>query len=128
MKIGYIDIETALDKDVDDEDDDKNILEAKFEVVFDSLGKCIRGNVELWRTRLKQVKEFIDENNTRPSSNTKAKDNNEKQFCSWISKQLKNAKNRTQIMKEQEIYDEWLEFINDGKYSYYMLDNNNTII
>ena len=117
---GYIDIETVLDKDLDDEDDDedddKNILEAKFEVVFDSLGKCIRGNVELWRTRLKQVKKFIDKNSKRPSEK-------EKQLYSWISRQLQNYKDRKQIMKEQEIYDKWLEFINDGKYSYYMLDN-----
>ena len=120
---GYIDIETVLDKDDDDEDgdDDKNILEAKFEVVFDSLGECIRGNFELWRTRLKQVKEFIDENNKRPTRTEK--DNNEKQFGSWISKQLQKAKNRTEIMKEQEIYDEWENFINDDKYSNYMLDN-----
>ena len=78
-------------------------------------------NIDLWKARMKQVKEFIDENNRRP--NKRAKDNNEKQLGSWIGNQLQNAKNRTEIMKEQEIYDEWLEFINDDKYSNYMLDN-----
>ena len=58
-------------------------------------------------------KKFIDKNSKRPSEK-------EKQLYSWISRQLQNYKDRKQIMKEQEIYDKWLEFINDGKYSYYM--------
>ena len=60
-------------------------------------------NIQLWKEKLKKVKEFIDENNRRP--NKRAKDNNEKQLGSWIGNQLQNAKNRTEIMKEQEIKD-----------------------
>jgi len=55
---------------------------------------------------------IIYENNKRPST----KNINEKQLEKWISHQISNYKQKKQIMKEDEIQKEWLEFINDDKY------------
>jgi len=68
-------------------------------------------NNELWYNMLDLVKEYINENHKRPSD--KSKDSKIKQMGTWISKQQTNYKKKTQIMKQQEIHDEWMKFIND---------------
>ena len=62
-------------------------------------------NNELWYNMFKQVKEYINENHKRPSKDDKNKEI--KQMGQWISKQQTNYKKKNQIMKQQEIYDEW---------------------
>ena len=66
---------------------------------------------------LEQVKIFIDTNNSRPSATSKNKD--EKVLGSWISNQLTNYKKKTKIMKDEEIYNTWTEFIDNDKYKQY---------
>ena len=93
-----------------------------YDIVFDSMGNSL-DNVEKWRYKLGVVKEFIDLNCKRPSRTCKNKE--EKILGVWISNQLMNSKDKTQIMKETEIYNLWNEFVNDDKYKEYFMDNMN---
>ena len=113
---GYIDIEINKEYKEDD-DDDETLMETKIELVFDSLGKCIKGNIELWRFRLEKVKKFIDDNKKRP--NTHSKNSKEKKLSKWISTQNINYKNNKYIMENEEIRKEWEEF--KEKYAEYIL-------
>jgi antitoxin component HigA of HigAB toxin-antitoxin module len=78
-------------------------------------------NEDLWIKQLEQVKKYIDENKARPS--TKNKDAQIKQLGIWISTQQKNYKKKTEIMKNEEIYDQWTDFINDIQYKAYFESN-----
>jgi len=76
-----------------------NIMEHKFIITLD------------------KVKIYIDENNKRPSKTNK--DNNINILGTWITHQQSNYKNKTQNMKDINIYNKWTEFINDKKYKTY---------
>ena len=80
-------------------------------------------NQEVWFDTLNKVKDYIDQNNKRPTAYNK--DIKIKQFGIWIKCQLQNNKNKKQIMKIQEIFNTWNEFINDTKYKKYFNTNNN---
>jgi antitoxin component HigA of HigAB toxin-antitoxin module len=68
-----------------------------------------------------QVKTYIDSNNKRPSNTDK--DKQIKQLGSWISNQQKNYKKKAEIMKNEEIYNNWTNLLNDDKYKQYLLSN-----
>jgi hypothetical protein len=74
-----------------------------------------------WKLILNKVKEYIDKNKKRPSKEDKNKDI--KYIGNWICNQQKNYKNHTGIIKNQDIYKLWQEFINDCKYKKYFLSN-----
>ena len=74
-------------------------------------------NDDLWINNLNKVKKYINENNIRPNSINKNKDT--KTMAEWISTQIQNRKNKKKIMKNEEIYNKWTEFINDDKYKKY---------
>ena len=76
-------------------------------------------NDELWILRFNQVKEYIVNNKKRPSSSDKNKEI--KQLASWINKQQQNYKDKEHIMKNEEIYNIWTQFMND--YKEYFLSN-----
>ena len=76
-------------------------------------------NEEIWYDTLNKVKEYIDENSKRPSNSDKNKEI--KQLASWISNQQKNYKKKEQIMKNEEIFNEWTQFMNE--YEEYFLSN-----
>ena len=69
---------------------------------------------EKWFNYLEKAKEFMDVNNKRP--NSKSENQEEKRLTIWVSNQLKNYKNKAQIMNQTEIYDAWTAFITDSKY------------
>jgi len=73
----------------------------------------IYSNEDSWIESLNQVKKYIDENNKRPSSTDK--NTGIKTLGSWISKQQTNYKKKEEIMKNEEIYNKWTEFINNYK-------------
>ena len=83
-------------------------------------------NDQVWINTLDKVKRYMDNNNKRPSSTDKNKDI--KVLGIWISHQLKNYINKKEIMKNENIYYLWTEFINDDKYKIYFEDNNITWI
>jgi hypothetical protein len=78
-------------------------------------------NEDNWKLSLQQLKEYIDKNDKRPSSKDKNKDI--KILSCWISNQTPKYKNRKEIMKNEEIYNIWTEFINDKKYKEYFISN-----
>ena len=71
----------------------------------------------LWINKLNEVKKYIDKNNKKPTRTDK---NDEiKILGNWISTQIKNYKDKKQIIKNENIYYLWTEFINDSKYKKY---------
>ena len=81
----------------------------------------VQSKEETWYIKLSQVKEFIDANKKRPSE--RSKNNDEKVLESWIGNQQTNYKKRTNIMKDDDIYNTWTQFINDPLYKEYFRSN-----
>ena len=67
--------------------------------------------MKLWILRFNQVKDYIDKNKKRPSNCDKNKEI--KSLAQWLSNQLINYKKKEQIMKNDEIYNEWTNFMNE---------------
>ncbi len=84
--------------------------------------KYFENNLTEWINRFNELKNYIEINNKRP--NKRDKDNNIKKLSSWLSTQIQSYKNKDKIMKNNEIYKLWEDFINDEKYVLYF--NNNT--
>ena len=78
-------------------------------------------NEENWMQTLNQVKAYIDENNKKPSSEDK--NVGIKKLGIWIGTQQKNYQGKKYIMSNEEIYNRWIEFINDNKYKIYFQKN-----
>ena len=76
-------------------------------------------NEEKWKENLEKVKKYIEENKKLPLSNDNNKEN--KYINVWLYHQKENYKNKNCIMKNDEIYNLWKEFINE--YSEYFLKN-----
>jgi hypothetical protein len=62
---------------------------------------------------------FLDQNKDKKqkSPSSHSKDTNIRSLASFISTQEKNYKSKTQIMKEQDIYDVWTNFLEEYKES-----------
>jgi len=67
-------------------------------------------SVASWHENLEKVKKFIDENGKRPTKK------NNKELHNWLSTQIRNSKERKQIMQIDEIYSLWTEFVNNARY------------
>ena len=83
----------------------------------DKYKKYFLSNECEWKQTLESLKDFIDKNGKTPSSNSK--DNDEKTLGNWINTQKGNFKNKTQIMKNEEIYNIWEQFTSSDKYKKY---------
>jgi superfamily II DNA or RNA helicase len=80
---------------------------------FDKYNEIFINSKEAWFNRLILVEKYINEYKKRPSQHDK---NNEiKILGRWIGTQIKNYKKQTNIMKDNEVYDKWTEFINKYK-------------
>jgi len=90
------------------------ISDSKYEKYFIS-------NENYWIKNLKNTKKYIDDNNIIPS--TRDINNEIKTLGCWLSHQKKNYKNKTEIMKNKEIYNLWADFISNPKYNKYFLSN-----
>jgi hypothetical protein len=78
-------------------------------------------NKNAWRTKLQQLKGFFDTFQMRPN---KLSDNpHEKKNGIFLSNQVVNYKQRKFIMKEDDIYDEWILFINSEQYNPFFTKN-----
>jgi hypothetical protein len=107
------------DEDIEDiEDIEDNEIELKCNMIFDSMGK-MKNNEDLWMIRFDEVKKYIDENGKTPSKRDKNK--YIKILASWISNQKTNFKNIQLIMKNENFYKLWNEFITSEKYKIYFL-------
>ena len=79
--------------------------------------KYFMSNEDIWLNNLKELENYINKNNKRPSSKDENKDI--KFLGCWISTQSKNYNKNENIMNNKEIYNKWTEFINDQKYKKY---------
>jgi hypothetical protein len=70
-------------------------------------------NEEFWKKTLSDLQDFMDKYHKRPSD--KSKDIVEKQLGKWLSHQNTNYTKKSQILKNQEIYDMYTEFITNNK-------------
>ena len=101
---------------------DKNIYNSWYEFINDSIyQEYFLSNEEVWYNNLEKVKLYINENNKRPSHHDK--NINIKQLGGWLCKQVTNYNEKSDIMKDENIYNTWYEFINDNKYQEYFLSN-----
>ena len=98
------------------------INDKKYQIYFED-------NDTIWINTLEKVKKYIDVNNKRPSLHNKNKDIHI--LGTWIISQSFTYKIKKGIMKNQEIYNKWTDFINHDKYKQYFEDNdtiwNNTL-
>ena len=69
---------------------------------------------------MEEVKKYIDKNDKRPKGYDK--NIHIKKLGHWINSQQANYK-KENIMKTEEIYNKWTEFINDDKYKKYFISN-----
>lgn len=67
----------------------------------------------VWKNKLNIVKQYIYINKKRPVEISD--DSNEKILGGWINTQITNASKRKNSMKNEEIYNLWIDFVNDGK-------------
>jgi superfamily II DNA or RNA helicase len=85
--------------------------------------KYFISNEEEWYTNLEKIKQYMNNNNRRPSSTDKNK--NIKKLGSWIIDQQLHYKTKLYIMSNQKIFDEWTNFINDNRYKKYFMSSEN---
>jgi len=112
---GYISFENTI------KDEEENTeFEFRYNMIFDNMCKLLNGE-EIWIKRLEDVKQYIDENGKRPSSENK--DINIKQLGLWVINQINHYKYKIFGMKNQERYDIWRMVINDIKYKKYFINN-----
>jgi superfamily II DNA or RNA helicase len=118
---GYIrlekmeEIEETDEETDEDEKKDETLCGHRYNLVADSMGKSDKFE-ELWKSRLEEVKKFIDEHGKRPSSHSLNKI--EKSIGNWlVCKTLQY--NKRLMGKNVTVL--WEEFICDKLYKQYML-------
>jgi superfamily II DNA/RNA helicase len=116
----YININNIYIDDYDGIDKFQEQLNLKFEMIYNSMGKLLNGK-EIWLNNLKDVKVYMKTYNKKPSIYDKNKEI--RSLGKWIIKQNGNMKERLNIMKNDDIYNEWNIFINDIEFKKYFLDN-----
>ena len=114
---GYISID--ITEETEDEEINSNI-EFKYNMIYDNMGRLSNGE-EIWLIKLEELKKYIDINKKRPTNIDKNKEI--KSLGIWLSNQQTNYKEKTYIMKEQNIYDMWTQFITSDKYKIHFMNN-----
>ena len=74
-------------------------------------------NKERWKRELENVKKYIQKTGKRPTETCKNK--NEKQLKRWIVTQVMSFEPRDYIMKEDDIYQLWKDFIYSDEFKKY---------
>jgi hypothetical protein len=98
-----------------------NICKLWFNFINDSKYKYyFLSNEQEWLNNLEIIKIYINENNKRPS--TEDTNNNIKKLGKWISTQQQNYSKQINIMKNIDICNQWMDFINDNKYKNYFIN------
>ena len=96
----------------DNEDKSFQTSNEKFEcLISKKTQKYFLIDKKIWYNNLNKVKEYIDKNKKRPSYSGKNKEI--KQLGSWIGTQQNNYKYKKNIMKDENIYSEWTQFMNE---------------
>ena len=72
---------------------------------------------EVWMSNLAEVKAFMDKHSKRPTRGSN--DSTEARLGAWIGTQQKNYTKMKHIMANEDIRNQWKEFVEDPKYSKY---------
>lgn len=72
---------------------------------------------EKWLLKCDDVKTYMIDNDHRPSK--RSKDENVRELGRWLTNQIVTSKKRSHIMKSDEIYQKWIEFIEDDRFKKY---------
>ena len=79
----------------------------------------IKSNEDIWYEMFNKTKEYIDVNKCKPS--IRSTDEQIRKLFNWLSKQQRFYRNKSNNMKNNEIYSKWKEFIDN--YKEYFKDN-----
>ena len=101
---GYISLEKKKEEDI--ETNDNFEIDFRYNMIFDSFGKCLNG-IEIWMKKFEELKNYIKINKKTPPARDK--------IGSWVSTQKKNYKKKQYIMKEEEIYVTWTNFMDENQ-------------
>ena len=121
---GYISIDISEDIEENNNENEEiiNSIEFKYNMIYDSMGVLQNGE-EIWLKRLEEVKDYIDKNNKRPDKRNKIKEI--KSLGLWVTNQQTYFKTKTYIMKKSDIYNKYIEFLNNPKYIIHFTLNEN---
>jgi hypothetical protein len=86
------------------------IIYNEWSTFIDIYKEYIQSYEEVWLSNLNKVIEYIKINKKLPPIGNKNKDIHA--LGAWISQQINNHKKRIYIMKQEHIYNKWIEFIN----------------
>jgi len=101
---------------------DENIKNKWYEFTNDEkYKKYFISHEDNWNSKLEQVKNYIDENEKKPSYSHKNEQS--KILGRWIVNQIANYNKNQCIMKNENIKNKWYEFINDEKYKLYFISD-----
>ena len=122
---GYINIvvgdeQKNNDDNVDNDNDEDNNIEIKYDLIYDKMG-VLQNSVEIFEKRLKEVIQYMDEHEKRPSAANKNR--NIYLMGKWLTHQYQNYQNKQYNMLNAEIYKIWEKFMNDDKYRKHFLSN-----
>ena len=87
----------------------------------DKYKHCFTIYNEKWINHLNSIKQYMDTKNIKPSPYDE--DIKIQKLGTWCNQQQQNYKNKDRIMKNEEIYHLWAQFINDDKYKHYFTNN-----
>lgn len=117
---GYIDIVVGEEQKNNENIDEDNNIELKYELIYDKMG-IFKNSVEIFKRRLNEVIQYMDENGKRPSA--ASKDRHIYRMGKWISHQYQNYQNKQYNMIDLNICKIWEKFVNDDKYKKHFLSN-----
>ena len=91
----------------------------KWTIFIEKYKEYFQSNEDQWKLMLNKLEIYINTNKKRPTD--RDKNNDIKVLGKWISHQQTNYKKKVNIMKNDDIYKKWTEFIQ--KYKEYFLSN-----
>jgi hypothetical protein len=83
----------------------------------DQYKQYLLNDKEIWLYKFDKLKEYLIKNNKKPTPYDK--DENIKSIGNWTSRQIINYKKKEGVLKSNEFYIKWTEFINDPMYKKY---------
>jgi len=81
--------------------------------------KYFLSNEQEWLNNLEIIKKYINDNDKKLSS--ESKDNDIKKLGKWLSIHQQNYSKQINIMKNIDICNQLIDFINDNKYKKYFI-------
>jgi len=83
----------------------------------------LMSNEEIWVNNLDLTKEYIVVNNKLPPRDTKVQTVDGGSLIKWIGTQKRKFTKCIEVMKNEDIYNLWGDFINDEKYKIHLMSN-----